>query len=167
MPIYIYLEWRRKIMTWIGLKKKKKFVLLNIFPKSCIQVRIFYSKDMCLCIFTQHAHRYTYVYWYVHGNLFQYSCLANCMDRGAWWAIVHGIRKSCAWLSNWALTHTYLYVRTRVFYGMETVWLWHPNFMMCLLPPCDCKLLNISASQFSCLYNGNNNSYHVTEQADD
>ena len=23
-----------------------------------------------------------------HGNLFQYSCLENPMDRGAWWAIV-------------------------------------------------------------------------------
>ena len=24
-----------------------------------------------------------------HGNLFQYSCLENPMDRGAWWATVH------------------------------------------------------------------------------
>ena len=24
-----------------------------------------------------------------HGNPFQYSCLENPMDRGAWWAIVH------------------------------------------------------------------------------
>ena len=26
--------------------------------------------------------------------LLQYSCLENSMDRGAWWAIVHGIAKS-------------------------------------------------------------------------
>ena len=25
-----------------------------------------------------------------HGNLLQYSCLGNPMDRGAWWLIVHG-----------------------------------------------------------------------------
>ena len=25
---------------------------------------------------------------------FQYSCLENPMDRGAWWAIVHGVAKS-------------------------------------------------------------------------
>ena len=25
------------------------------------------------------------------GNLLQYSCLGNPMDRGAWWATVHGI----------------------------------------------------------------------------
>ena len=27
-------------------------------------------------------------------NLLQYSCLRNPMDRGAWWAIVHGVTKS-------------------------------------------------------------------------
>ena len=25
-----------------------------------------------------------------HGNPLQYSCLENSMDRGAWWATVHG-----------------------------------------------------------------------------
>ena len=29
-----------------------------------------------------------------NGNLLQYSCLGNPMDRGAWWATVHGISKS-------------------------------------------------------------------------
>ena len=28
-----------------------------------------------------------------HGNPLQYSCLENPMNRGAWWAIVHGIAK--------------------------------------------------------------------------
>ena len=28
-----------------------------------------------------------------NGNLLQYSCLENSMDRGAWWAIVHGVTK--------------------------------------------------------------------------
>ena len=28
-----------------------------------------------------------------NGNLFQYSYLGNPMDRGAWWATVHGIEK--------------------------------------------------------------------------
>ena len=27
-------------------------------------------------------------------SLLQYSCLENCMDRGAWWATVHGFTKS-------------------------------------------------------------------------
>ena len=29
-----------------------------------------------------------------HGNLLQYSCLENPMDRGAWWATVHRIAES-------------------------------------------------------------------------
>ena len=29
-----------------------------------------------------------------HVNPLQYSCLENLMDRGAWWAIVHGVTKS-------------------------------------------------------------------------
>ena len=29
-----------------------------------------------------------------NGNLLQYSCLGNLMDRGAGWAIVHGGHKS-------------------------------------------------------------------------
>jgi len=29
-----------------------------------------------------------------HGKPFQYSCLENPMDKGAWWAPVHGVTKS-------------------------------------------------------------------------
>ena len=28
-----------------------------------------------------------------NGNLLQYSCLENPMDRGTWWGIVHGVTK--------------------------------------------------------------------------
>ena len=37
-----------------------------------------------------------------HGNLLQYSCLENPMNRGAWWATVHGAAKSWTWLSDLA-----------------------------------------------------------------
>ena len=29
-----------------------------------------------------------------NGNPLQYSCLGNPMERGAWWATAHGVRKS-------------------------------------------------------------------------
>ena len=29
-----------------------------------------------------------------HGKPLQYSCLENPMNRGAWWATIHGIAKS-------------------------------------------------------------------------
>ena len=35
-----------------------------------------------------------------NGNPLQYSCLENSMDGGAWWAAVHGIAKSRAWLGD-------------------------------------------------------------------
>ena len=37
-------------------------------------------------------------------NSFQYSCLENSMDRGAWWVTVHGGHKELD-MTEW-LTHT-------------------------------------------------------------
>ena len=38
-----------------------------------------------------------------NGNPFQYSCLKNSMDRGAWQATIHGVTKSQTWL-KWLST---------------------------------------------------------------
>ena len=35
-----------------------------------------------------------------NGNLCQYSCMGNLMDRGAWWATVHGVAKSRTQLND-------------------------------------------------------------------
>ena len=44
---------------------------------------------------------YTYIYIYIYiyigegnGTPLQYSCLESPMDRGAWWAAVHGVAKT-------------------------------------------------------------------------
>ena len=34
----------------------------------------------------------------IHSSIL--SCLENPMDRGVWWATVHGITKSWTWLSD-------------------------------------------------------------------
>ena len=39
-----------------------------------------------------------------NGNSLQYSCLANPMDGGAWWAAVHGVTRSWTRLSNFTFT---------------------------------------------------------------
>ena len=39
-----------------------------------------------------------------NGTPLQYSCLENPMDRGAWWAAVHGVAKSWTRLSNFTFT---------------------------------------------------------------
>ena len=38
--------------------------------------------------------------WEGDGTPLQYSCLETPMDRGAWWAAVHGVTKSRTWLSE-------------------------------------------------------------------
>ena len=35
-----------------------------------------------------------------NGKPLQHSCLENPMDRGAWWATVHGVAKSRPWMKN-------------------------------------------------------------------
>ena len=39
-----------------------------------------------------------------NGNPLQYSYLENPMDRGAWWAVVHGVTKSWTQLSDFTFT---------------------------------------------------------------
>ena len=41
-----------------------------------------------------------------NGNPLQYSCLENPMDRGAWWATVHGVAKSQTPQSDYTYTYT-------------------------------------------------------------
>ena len=40
------------------------------------------------------------------GNPIQYSCLEKPVNRGAWWATVHGVIKSWTWLRNWHFIST-------------------------------------------------------------
>ena len=39
-----------------------------------------------------------------NGTPLQYSCLENPMDRGAWWAVVHGVAMSRTRLSDFTFT---------------------------------------------------------------
>ena len=47
-----------------------------------------------------------------NGNPLQHSCLENSMDRGTWWATVHGVSKSWTWLS---ISTPFLTVSTSLF----------------------------------------------------
>ena len=51
-----------------------------------------------------------------NGNLIQYSCPENSMDRGVWWATVHGdeVSDTTKRLSARARTHTHTHTEIRV-----------------------------------------------------
>ena len=42
-----------------------------------------------------------------NGNVLQYSCLENAVDRGAWQATVNGMAKSQIWLCDWLSLFTF------------------------------------------------------------
>ena len=45
-----------------------------------------------------------------NGNPLQYSCLENAMDRGAWWAAVHGVAKSQTGLNDFSFSFFQLHL---------------------------------------------------------
>ena len=80
-----------------------------------------------------------------NSNLLQYSCLGNSMDRGAWWATVHGVTKSQTWLRQLSTVQGYKcrylsfaqQLRVKRMFSGELIWtqcvrarfraeLWHP-----------------------------------------
>ena len=58
-----------------------------------------------------------------HGNPLQYSCLENPMDRGAWEAVVHGVAKSWARLSDFTFTfHFHTLEKEMATHSSALVW---------------------------------------------
>ena len=49
-----------------------------------------------------------------NGYPLQCSCLQNSMDRGAWWAIAHGVAKSWTWLRNYHFSYVCVYIHVYV-----------------------------------------------------
>ena len=60
------------------------------------------------------------------GNPLQYSCLESPMDRGAWWATVHGVAKSWTLLNDFTSFLPYLLIALAVVNGQprEPKWNW-------------------------------------------
>ena len=54
------------------------------------------------------------------GNPLQYCCLENSIDRGAWWATVHGVANSLIRLGKWA--HIRAFVIKCFQYGTKRFW---------------------------------------------
>ena len=61
-----------------------------------------------------------------NGTPLQYSCPENPMDRGAWWAAVHGVAKSRTWLSDFTFTFH--------FHSLEKEMATHSNVLAWRIP---------------------------------
>ena len=61
-----------------------------------------------------------------NGNPLQYSCLANPMDGGAWWAAVHGVARSQTRLSDFTFTFH--------FYALEKEMATHSSVLVLRIP---------------------------------
>ena len=55
-----------------------------------------------------------------NGNPFQYSGLENSMDRGAWWATVHGVAKRLR--HDWGTNTFTLLISEHIFYAHFNFW---------------------------------------------
>ena len=60
------------------------------------------------------------------GSPLQYSCLENPMDKGAWWAAVHGVTKSRTRLSDFTFTFH--------FPALEKEMATHSSVLACSIP---------------------------------
>ena len=63
-----------------------------------------------------------------HGNPFQYSCLENLMERGAWWTTVSRVAKSRT-LLKWLSTHRKLYLE-HILFSINCSWMIVPNISL-------------------------------------
>ena len=74
-------------------------LLQGVFPTQGSNPGFPHGRQILYQLSPREAH-----FMYSNGNPLQYSCLENLMDRGAWWAAVHGVTKSQARLSDFTFT---------------------------------------------------------------
>ena len=54
-----------------------------------------------------------------NGNPVQYSCLENSMDRGGWWATIHGVAKELDTTKH-STAHQHLYIKVYIYINAHT-----------------------------------------------
>ena len=117
----VHCWWKCKLMqqlwksVWRFLKKLK----LDLLYKPTIPLLVLLKKakpliwkDVCTPIGEG------------NGNPFQYSCLKNPRDRGAWWAAIYGVAQSQTWLKRLS-SSMHPYVHRSIIYNsqdMEAPW---------------------------------------------
>ena len=96
-------------VVWCSLlfKSFPQFVVIHTVKGLCVVNKYM---DIIPCFLSidnfhfQIQNTLKYVLGEGNGTPLQYSCLANPMDRGAWWAAVHGVARSRTRLSDFTFT---------------------------------------------------------------
>ena len=83
-------SWKTKVNVSVG---QSQIMLLA-------QHSVVFIKKIHLLVYNQTEHKTGEG----NGTPLQYSCLENPMERGAWWAAVHGVSKSWTPLSDFTFT---------------------------------------------------------------
>ena len=68
-----------------------------------------------------------------NGSPLQYSCLENSMDRGTWWATVHGVAKSQTWLKNEHSLDVASHQTSQIQWVQNWAYHWSPPAQACIL----------------------------------
>ena len=84
---------------------RKCDIFYNILPTQRLYFLISLTEVVCPLKLSYQQSLYLFL---GNGNPLQYSCLENPMDRGAWWATVHGVAKSRTQLSDFTSLTTFL-----------------------------------------------------------
>ena len=110
--------WKYSVYSNITSNKysplKFYLLLLKHFKIKIVSVKcnslLFSNPDPILLLLSNAKYHHSnfacsnHLYGEGNGTPFQYFCLENPMDGGAWWAAVHGIAKSQTWVSNFTFT---------------------------------------------------------------
>ena len=93
--------WENKQIQWNGATILKNKLLV---PFKILTVYLFFSLIQLTVLLLVLWTLYLANCLFLFRCFFQYSCLENPMDRGAWWAAVHGVARSRTRLSNFTFT---------------------------------------------------------------
>ena len=110
IPYFLYLC---LLSVFLGQKERKSFakdlfislifIRNQLLASLIFPVVVLHFIDFCPFLnYFPSVYLFYSTLWLGEGNdnPLQYCCLENPMDRGAWWATVHGVAKSWTWLRD-------------------------------------------------------------------
>ena len=120
-----------KRRLWKGkVRKERPDVLINTNLLSCFRIQVrdleglpqWVSGGICMqCSRHRFDPWFSKISWRRNVNPLHHSCLGDPINRGAWWATVHGVAKSQRWLSDstkskhMSLENTYAFLDRHIF----------------------------------------------------